>query len=78
MKPSSKEHSLHLRINHSMYETLADLVESSNASCTAEVLRNAIALYSWANKQSQEGYTIGCFDKEGKPIKEVILPFISK
>lgn len=61
-----------------MYETLAALVESSNASCTAEVLRNAIALYSWANQQRQDGYTVGCFDKDGKPVKEVILPFISK
>ena len=71
------EKSLNLLLNKQASDTLDLLVEASNASCDAEVIRNAIALFNWAREQMAKGLTVGAF-KDGVPVTEVILPFEKK
>lgn len=69
---------LPLVVDDAMMETLDRLAVATDASDTAEVIRNAISLYEWAREQHADGYAFGAFQDDGSGgcmTREVLLPF---
>jgi predicted transcriptional regulator len=57
-------------------KTLAELVKSTNATTKAEVIRRAVASYSYLkNQQRQQKDTkLRIVDKDDTPLQEIVLP----
>lgn len=57
-------------------KTLSDLVKNTNAPTKAEVIRRAVASYSYLKKQQRQDddLKVSITDKNNKVIKEIILP----
>ncbi len=57
-------------------KTLTDLVKNTSAGTKAEVIRRAVASYSYLKKQQQqnEDVKVSITDKDNHVIKEIVLP----
>jgi hypothetical protein len=57
-------------------KTLSDLVKNTGASTKAEVIRRAVASYSYLKKQQAESadVKVAIVDKNNNITKEIVLP----
>lgn len=57
-------------------KTLDDLVSNTDATTKAEVIRRAVASYSYLKKQQRkdEDARVAIVDKDDKVMKEIVLP----
>ena len=57
-------------------KTLADLVKTTGATTKAEVIRRAVASYSYIKKQQrqQKDSKLRIVDKDDNPLQELVLP----
>lgn len=57
-------------------KTLSDLVKDTSAPTKAEVIRRAVASYSYLKKQQRNDadLKVSITDKHDKVIKEIVLP----
>jgi aspartate 1-decarboxylase len=57
-------------------KTLSDLVKNTGASTKAEVIRRAVASYSYLKKQQAENedVKVAIVDKNNNITKEIVLP----
>ena len=57
-------------------KTLSDLVKDTSAPTKAEVIRRAVASYSYLKKQQRKDADakVSITDKNDKVIKEIVLP----
>ena len=57
-------------------KTLSDLVKNTSAATKAEVIRRAVASYSYLKKQQRqnEDVKVSITDKDNNVIKEIVLP----
>jgi predicted transcriptional regulator len=57
-------------------KTLSELVKSTDARTKAEVIRRAVASYSYLKKQQRQNKDtkLRIMDKDEKPLQEIILP----
>ncbi len=57
-------------------KTLTDLVKNTDATTKADVIRRAVASYSYLRKQQREhtDTKLRIVDKDDKPLQEIILP----
>ena len=55
-------------------KTLTDLTKSTDATTKADVIRRAVASYSYLKKQENDQGKVSITDKDGKVIKDVVLP----
>ena len=56
---------------------IEQLKAASGHKTAADVIRNALALYEWARRENEAGRVVGSF-QEGRPVREVLLPFITR
>ena len=57
-------------------KTLTDLIKNTDATTKAEVIRRAVASYSYLKKQQrqQKDTKLRIVDKNDKPLQEIVLP----
>jgi metal-responsive CopG/Arc/MetJ family transcriptional regulator len=57
-------------------KTLEDLVKTTGATTKAEVIRRAVASYSYIKKQQrqQKDSKLRIVDKDNNPLQELVLP----
>lgn len=57
-------------------KTLAELIKNTDATTKAEVIRRAVASYSYLKKQQrqQKDTKLRIVDKNDKPLQEIVLP----
>ena len=57
-------------------KTLSELVKSTDARTKAEVIRRAVASYSYIKKQQRQNKDakLRILDKDDKPLQELVLP----
>ncbi|HXI42863.1 MAG TPA: ribbon-helix-helix protein, CopG family [Bryobacteraceae bacterium] len=57
-------------------KTLSELVKNTDATTKAEVIRRAVASYSYLKKQQrqQKDTKLRIVDKNDKPLQEIVLP----
>ena len=57
-------------------KTLSELVENTDATTKADVIRRAVASYSYLKKQQRQGKDtkLRIVDKNDKPLQEIVLP----
>jgi metal-responsive CopG/Arc/MetJ family transcriptional regulator len=57
-------------------KTLEELVKTTGATTKAEVIRRAVASYSYIKKQQrqQKDSKLRIVDKDDKPLQELVLP----
>jgi hypothetical protein len=57
-------------------KTLTELVKKTDATTKADVIRRAVASYSYLKKQQRErkGAKLRIVDEHDKPLQEIILP----
>lgn len=57
-------------------KTLSELVKDTSASTKAEVIRRAVASYSYLKKQQRQNddLKVSITDKDNNVIKEIVLP----
>jgi hypothetical protein len=57
-------------------KTLTELIKNTDATTKAEVIRRAVASYSYLKKQQrqQKDTKLRIVDKNDKPLQEIVLP----
>jgi predicted transcriptional regulator len=57
-------------------KTLSELIKNTDATTKAEVIRRAVASYSYLKKQQrqQKDTKLRIVDKNDKPLQEIVLP----
>ena len=57
-------------------ETLAELVKTTDATTKADVIRRAVASYSYLKKQQRQNKDarVTITDQDNKVLKEIVLP----
>ena len=57
-------------------KTLTELVKNTDATTKADVIRRAVASYSYLKKQQrqQKNTKLRIVDKDNKPLQEIVLP----
>ena len=57
-------------------ETLAELVKTTDATTKADVIRRAVASYSYLKKQQRQNKDakVAITDQDNKVLKEIVLP----
>ena len=57
-------------------KTLSELIQNTDATTKAEVIRRAVASYSYLKRQQrqQKDTKLRIVDKNDKPLQEIVLP----
>jgi hypothetical protein len=75
--PAPKDR-IHIEFSGESLELLEGLRQRTGRSTRADVVRDALALYSWAGKKIEAGYTVGYALSAHHLECEVMLPFKKK
>lgn len=73
--PLSEDAKLRLTFDGSARRVIERLQKATGNRSFVQVVRDALGLYAWLNDRSREGFRLALLDKDGVPVKEIVLPF---
>lgn len=71
----SEDAKLRLTFDGSARRIIERLQKATGNRAFVQVVRDAIGLYAWLNERSHEGFRLALLDKDGVPVREIVLPF---
>jgi hypothetical protein len=75
---NEKEHRVQVVFDADAMAVVENLKRARGSkTTTADVIRDALGFYEWVRRQLDEGFQLGLL-RDGKAVREVVLPFLSK